>query len=107
MTSVPTGPVAGSSLSMVGVVGVGVTSKLTPALACPPEVVTTTGPSVAPAGTDVLILPSSQSELAMEAAVPLKVTLPFELPKLDPLIWTLVPTRPELGFNSLMVGVDV
>ena len=103
LTSVPTGPESGSSLSMVGPVGVSVTVKVTPALDWVPTV-TTTGPVVAPSGTDVLILPSSQ--LSMSAPVPLKVTVPSVVPKLDPLIWTLLPTRPESGFNSLMAGVD-
>ena len=68
--------------------------KVTPALDCPPDVVTTTGPVVAPVGTLVSI--SSLAQLVVEAVVPLKVTVPEE-PKLEPSMVTWVFTGPELG----------
>ena len=48
--------------------------KVTPALDCPPDVLTTTGPVVAPDGTFVSI--SSVAQLVVDAVVPLKVTEP-------------------------------
>ena len=51
LISVPTGAESGSSLEMFGPVGALVTVKVTPALDCPPAVVTTTSPVVAPSGT--------------------------------------------------------
>ena len=51
LTSVSTGPESGSSREMIGA-GM-VTVKVTPVLDCPPAVVTTTGPVVAPSGTFV------------------------------------------------------
>ena len=56
-TEVPTGPLVGVKLAMVGV-RVGVTSKLEGQLAVPPSgpfAVTVTGPSTAPEGTATLI----------------------------------------------------
>ena len=50
-TSASTGPESGSSREISGA-GM-VTVKVTPALDCPPAVVTTTGPVVAPSGTFV------------------------------------------------------
>ena len=49
LTSASTGPESGSSREMSGAGRV--TSKVTPALDCPPDVLTTTGPVVAPDGT--------------------------------------------------------
>ena len=43
----------------------------------------------------------------VEAVVPLKVTLPVWLPKLDPSMVTLVPTSPELGSSREMTGAGV
>ena len=51
LISVPTGAESGSNLEMFGPVGALVTVKVTPALDCPPAVVTTTSPVVAPSGT--------------------------------------------------------
>ena len=49
LTSASTGPESGSSREITGTGRV--TVKATPALDCPPAVVTTTGPEVAPCGT--------------------------------------------------------
>ena len=77
-----------------------VTSKVAPALDCPPDVLTTTGPSVAPSGTFTWILSLSQLPSGFTGAfVPLNVTVPGDVPKLEPLILTLVPTGPEAGFS--------
>ena len=51
LTSASTGPESGSSREMTGAGRV--TVKETPALDCPPDVLTTTGPVVAPDGTFV------------------------------------------------------
>ena len=103
LTSVPVEPELGSSFSMLGPVEALVTVNLTPALATPPEVVTTTFPVVAPSGTFASILLLAQLDVV--AVVPLKVTDPPELPKLVPLILTLVPTGPSSGFKLVMFGV--
>ena len=101
LTWVSTGPESGSSLEMIGTPSV--TSKATPLLCCPPAVVTTTGPSVAPAGTTARTFLSFQ--LICEAVTPLKVTVPA-LPKLEPLILISVPTGPESGFSLEMIGPE-
>ena len=49
LTSASTGPESGSSREITGA-GM-ITVKATPALDCPADVVTTTGPEVAPSGT--------------------------------------------------------
>jgi hypothetical protein len=46
VTTVPTGPLVGAKLEMAGA-----TKKLVPLVAVPPDVVTLSGPVVAPAGT--------------------------------------------------------
>ena len=83
----------------------GVTVKVTPVLDCPPDVVTTTAPVVAPDGTLVSI--SSVSQLVVVAVVPLKVTEPAELPKLDPSMVTVVATGPEVGSRLEIDGAGV
>ena len=102
VTDVPTAPAAGSRLVIDGPVGV-VTVKLTPSLATP-LTVTTTSPVVAPAGTVAVIEVSLQ--LVVEAAVPLKVTLP-PVPKSVPVIVTEVPTSPEGGSNRVITGFRI
>ena len=79
-----------------------VTVKVTPALDCPPDVLTTTGPVVAPDGTFVRI--SSLAQLVVDAVVPLKVTVPEVVPKLDPSMVTLASTSPEFGSSREMTG---
>jgi len=70
VTGVPAGPEVGFKLVIV----TGVTVKFTLLLAKPPTV-TTTGPVVAPLGTDKVIPVSSQFvAFCMIAGVPLKVT---------------------------------
>src|SRR5580765_906009 len=89
VTDVPTAPVVGERLVMLGTV----TVKLTPLLADPPTV-TTTLPVVAPAGTGTMMLVADQ--LVGVAAVPLNFTVlvPFVAPKFVPVIVTDVPTGP-------------
>jgi len=101
VTEAPTWPEVGDRLVMLGG-----TVKATPLLANPPTV-TTTGPVVAFAGTGATMLVLLQ--LLGVAAVPLNVTVlvPCEVPKLEPLIVTAVPTAPEVGERLLMLGATV
>src|SRR5438309_2336060 len=101
VTAVPTGPVVGFRLVIVGADEV--TVKFTPLLAIPPTV-TTTLPVVAPLGTDATMLVALQ--LVVLAAVPLKVTVSVVVTKLVPVIVTAVPTGPEVGFRLVMAGAD-
>ena len=105
VTWVFTGPELGSRLEITGA-GM-VTVKETPALDFPPAVVTTTDPVVAPSGTFTWILALSQLLSGFTGAfVPLKVTVPGDVPKFDPLILTLVPTGPKAGFSFSMTGLE-
>src|SRR5262249_58682498 len=90
VTDVPTGPVVGDRLVMLGAT---VTVKLTPLLADPPTV-TTTLPVVAPLGTGTTMLVADQ--LVGVAVVPLNFTVlvPCVDPKFVPVIVTDVPTSP-------------
>ena len=76
------------------IVGMDPTTKTTPLLANPPEVVTITLPVVAPVGTGATSM--FELQLVGIAAVPLKVTVldPIEDPKLLPVMVTEVPTGP-------------
>ena len=97
----PTAPVLGVRLLMLGA---GETVKLTPLLATPPAVVTTTLPVVAPVGTVAVMLLVVQ--LVMVAAVPLNFTAlpaPWAL-KFDPAMMMDDPTAPVLGVRVLMLG---
>jgi hypothetical protein len=69
-----------------------------------PPTVTTTGPVVAPGGTGARIV--SDPQLVGEAGTPLNVTLPAVgiVPKLKPLMVTLVPTGPVVGLSPVIVG---
>jgi hypothetical protein len=100
---VPTGPLVGFSVVMLGV---GRTVKLTPLLARPPTV-TTTLPVVAPAGTGTTMLVADQ--LVGVAVVPLNVIVlvPFVAPKFVPVTVTDVPTGPVVGFTVVMLGGTV
>ena len=71
-------------------------------LAIPPAV-TTTGPVVAPIGTGAMIV--SIPHVVGVAETPLKVTVP-DVPKLPPLMVTLVPTGPDTGLTPVIVGPD-
>ena len=98
VTDVPTGPEAGETLLRIGG-----RKKRTPLLTWV-LMVTTTFPVVAPGGTGVTILVSLQLEGA--ATAPLKATLlvPWDAPKLVPVIVTNVPTAPEFGDRLVMLG---
>ncbi len=82
--------------------GAGVTVNGSPLLTPPPEVVTTTLPVVAPAGTVAVMLPALHALTV--AAVPLKVTppVPCDVPKLVPAMTIDDPTAPVLGARLLM-----
>jgi hypothetical protein len=74
--------------------------KLTPLLATPPTV-TTTVPVVAPVGTVVTMVVEFQ--LVVVVVVPLNFTVP-EDPKFVPVIFTAVPTAPDVGDRLVMFG---
>lgn len=97
VTDVPTTPDAGDIP-----VTDRVTVKVTPLLGTPPAGVTTTGPVVAPAGASTVMLVPVQ-ELT-NAVVPLKVTVPWAVPKLVPVIVTELPIGPDVGEMLLIVG---
>src|SRR5437016_7677977 len=98
VTLVPTGPLPGAKLAMVG--GLSTLNELA-LVAVPPGVVTLSGPVVAPAGTVARI---AVSEVTVKVALtPLKATAVAPL-KLVPLIVTLVPTGPVVGERPAMVG---
>jgi len=97
VTCVPTGPLAGVKLAIVGG---GITAKLVPLVAKPPGVVTVIGPEVAPAGTVAMIfMPLNLND----ALVPLNVTEVAPL-RFAPLIVTDVPTLPLAGVKPVIVG---
>src|SRR6267143_1359806 len=98
VTLVPTGPVVGVKLVMVGGL---ITVKLPALLTVPPAVVTLIGPVAAPAGTVAVI---AVSEFAVKLAlVPLNRTA-VAVVKFVPLIVTLVPTGPLAGVKLAIVG---
>src|SRR5690349_20066092 len=91
VTLVPTGPLAGAKLAIVG----GGTTVNAPVLvAVPPGVVTLSGPVLAPAGTVAWIAVAEVT--AKLAPNPLNVTALAPV-KFVPLIVTLVPTVPLAG----------
>src|SRR5712691_810963 len=99
VTLVPTGPLVGVKLEIVGELLV--TVKLTALLAVPPAVVTLIGPLVAPAGTvAVIVVAEPTVKLAL---VPLNSTALAPV-KLVPLIETLVPAGPLVGVKLETVG---
>lgn len=73
-----------------------------------PPTVTTTGPDVAPGGTEAVMLVSLQVEIVV-AGVPLKVTAlePCVAPKFAPAITTDDPTPEALGVMLLITGKTV
>jgi hypothetical protein len=101
VTDVPTGPLVGARLVMLGAVAD--TVNTTPLLATPPTV-TTTLPVVAPTGTSATMIVSDQ--LVGVTAVPLKVTVlvPCVVPKIVPVIVTNVPIGPIIGERLVIVG---
>ena len=97
-TTVPAGPLVGLSVLSVG--SEAVTVKGNPVLV-PPGVVTTTGPVLAPGGTLVVIW---VAEFTVNvAAVPLKLTAVAPV-RLVPVMTTVVPTVPLVGFRLPRVG---
>ena len=102
-TVVPAGPESGFKPLMTGSVP---TVKVTPLLASPPTV-TTTSPVVAFAGTVTVIEVSLQ--LVAVAEVPLKVTVlvPCAAPKLVPVISTVAPSGPATGLRLPIAGATV
>jgi hypothetical protein len=69
-----------------------------------PLLVTITAPVVVPTGTVKTMVEGHQ--LPTVALVPWNVTLPLE-PKLYPLMVSIVPTGPESGESSVMLGITV
>src|SRR5215472_5919366 len=101
VTEVPTAPLLGVRLLMLGVVEV--TVKLTELLATP-LTVTITLPEVAPLGTGTTMLPALQEEGVAETPLNVTVLVPCEAPKFDPAMVTEVPTAPLLGVKLLMIA---
>ena len=100
-TEVPTGPDVGARLMMLGA---GTTVNPTPALATPPDEVTTTFPLVAPVGTTA-VTPVLLHPLTDVAAMPLNFTVPDVVPKLDPAMTIDDPMAALLGVRPLIAGV--
>jgi hypothetical protein len=105
VTDVPTGPVVGLTLMMLGG---GVTVKSTPLLATPPTN-TTTLPVVAPCGTGTVMLVLLQ--LDDLDCVPLNWTkleiVPTVGPKFVPVMVTMPPMGPDVGLMLVMLGGGV
>ena len=97
VTPVPTPPEMGVKVVMVGAG----TVKLVPEVPVPTAVVTLMGPVVAPAGTLVEMVVAVL--VTMRAGTPLKVTA-VALPRLVPVMVTVVPTSPEVGVKLVMEG---
>src|SRR6266403_762979 len=98
VTLVPTDPLVGAKLAIVGPLP---TVKALLLVAVPPGVVTLNGPVVAPVGTVAWI---AVAELTVKFALtPLNATAVAPL-KFVPLIVTLVPTEPLVGAKLAIVG---
>ena len=81
--------------------------KSPPLVAVPPEVVTLTGPVVAPAGT-VAVTVVASTNANVVAAVPLKDTPVKQGTKLVPVIVTIAPAlQTGSGLKPVTVGVAV
>src|SRR5207247_2499415 len=98
VTLVPTGPLAGVKLVIVGGL---ITVKLPALLAVPREVVTLIGPVVAPLGTVAAI---DVAEVTVKLALVPSNSTALAPVKLVPLMVTLVPTGPLAGVKLVMVG---
>src|SRR5947208_929285 len=98
VTLVPTGPLLGVKLEIVGGL---MTVKLAALLAVPSEVVTLIGPLVAPAGT-VAVIAVAEPTVKL-ALAPLRRTAGAPL-NLVPLSFTLVPTGARTGVEFVIVG---
>src|SRR5438876_729432 len=99
VTLLPTGPLVGAKLVIVGA---GITVKLLVLVAVPPGVVTLMGPLVAPLGTVAAIEVDEVTE-KLTALVPLNVTDVAPV-KAVPLSVTLLPTGPPVGVKLAIVG---
>jgi hypothetical protein len=99
VTDVPTAPEVGETFVMVGV-----TVKITPALATP-ETVTTTFPVVAPVGTVVLMLVPLHAVAVAVVPLNLTVLVPCVVPKFVPVIVTAAPINPVPGERLVIAGV--
>ena len=98
VTVVPTGPLVGEKLLIIGAP---TTVKLLELVAVPKGVVTLIGPVVAPAGTVAVIL-VLELTVKLEFAPPNATTVAPV--KFVPLIVTLVPTEPLVGVKLVIVG---
>src|SRR5256712_6691049 len=98
VTLVPTGPLVGVKLVIVGAL---TTVNALGLVAVPWGVVTLNVPVVAPVGTIVQIAASEITEKL--AAIPLKLAAVAAV-KLAPLIVTPVPTAPLVGVKLVIVG---
>src|SRR5437763_1155839 len=98
VTLVPTGPLLGVKLEIVGGL---MTVKLAALLAVPSEVVTLIGPLETPAGT-VAVIAVAEPTVKL-ALVPLNSTAEAPV-KLVPLMGTLVSTAPLRGVKLEIVG---
>jgi hypothetical protein len=97
VTVVPIGPLAGVNELMCGV-----TVKLAADAAEPKELVSVTGPLVAPLGTLALNCVSEMGHIVV-AGVPWKLT-PFVPVKFVPVSVTVQPADPLAGENEVIVG---
>lgn len=101
MMVAPTAPLVGLKLVIVGV---GRTLKLDPLVIVTPLVVTVIGPSLAPAGTEVVMLVALED--VTDAVAPLNLTIGVvDVLKFVPEIVTVAPTAPLFGVKLVMVGV--
>lgn len=100
-TVAPTGPKVGDKLVMTGG---GVTVKAWPLLATP-LTVTTTLPEVAPVGTWTCKRVALQETQVTGVPLNFTVLLPWDAPKPLPIMATNVPTGPDCGVITVIVGV--
>lgn len=99
VTLVPTAPLVGVKLVIVGAA---TTVKLDELVPVPPEVVTLSFPVVTPVGATAVI-EVELTTLKLLAAVPLNLTAVAPV-KLVPVRVTVVPTAPLVGVKLVMVG---
>jgi len=100
VTLVPTGPVSGATLAIVGT---GVTVKSVGLVAVPPSVETATGESAGAVGGTIAMICVAVSLVMLVAAMPPKVTL-VAFARAVPVIVTLVPIGPVTGAIVEIVG---
>jgi hypothetical protein len=98
VTGVPTGAADGETCAMTGGT---VNGTL---LLARPRTVTTTGPVVAAAGTDAVMVVDVHALAAAGAPVNVTVLEPWVVPNPDPLIVTVVPTIPDCGDTPPITG---